>query len=165
MIFNATTNMVNCKEMKREVRNEEAMKKFAESFGRVVHGGELFELVGDVGAGKTTFTKGLAEGMGITEAVQSPTFTISRVYDARDGLELRHYDFYRLPEAGIMANELAEAVTDPTVVTVVEWAEVVESVLPENRLRLEIIAMGEDTREITVTAHGEQAEKLLEAAA
>ena len=43
--------MVNCKEMKREVRNEEAMKKFAESFGRVVHGGELFELVGDVGAG------------------------------------------------------------------------------------------------------------------
>ena len=64
-----------------------------------------------------------------------------------------------------MANELAEAVTDPTVVTVVEWAEVVESVLPENRLRLEIIATGEDTREITVTALGERAEKLLEAVA
>ena len=155
--------MVKYRDMRRVVDSEEAMKKFARNFGRQVRGGELLELVGDVGAGKTTFTKGLAEGMGVTEAVQSPTFTISRTYEARDDLELRHYDFYRLEQAGIMANELAEAVTDPKTVTVVEWAGAVESVLPADRLRLEIVTTGENSREITMTALGVRSEELLEA--
>ena len=142
--------------------SETAMKEFARELGQAVQGGELFELIGDVGAGKTTFTKGLAEGMGVTEAVQSPTFTISRVYDTPGDLELRHYDFYRLNAAGIMADELAEAVADPLAVTVVEWAEVVESVLLEDRLQLRITATGEHTREVTLTAQGARAERLLE---
>jgi tRNA threonylcarbamoyladenosine biosynthesis protein TsaE len=114
------------------------MLDFAEQIGRQLMGGEVIELIGDVGAGKTTFTKGLAKGLGINEVIQSPTFTISREYDARDGLRLSHYDFYRLPDAGIMADELHETVTDPRSVTVVEWAEVVDNVLPEKRITLRI---------------------------
>ena len=155
--------MVKYKEMKIAIDSEEVMKKIAWNFGRKVRGGELLELVGDVGAGKTTFARGLAEGMGILEAIQSPTFTISRTYEARDGLELRHYDFYRLEQAGIMANELAEVVTDPKTVTVVEWAGAVESVLPADRLRLEITAISESGREVAITALGARSKELLEA--
>ena len=151
--------------MRQKVENEVAMKEFAARIGRLVKGGELFELIGDVGAGKTTFTKGLATGMGIAETVQSPTFTISRVYDAPGGLRLKHYDFYRLSEAGIMKEDVAEAVAEEGVVTVVEWAEVVASVLPEDRIRLHIAAVGEEAREIIITASGLGSEKLLELAA
>lgn len=155
--------MIKYKEMKIVIDSEEVMKKIAWNFGRKVRGGESLELVGDVGAGKTTFTKGLAEGMGIFEAIQSPTFTISRTYEARDGLELRHYDFYRLEQAGIMANELAEAVADPRTVTVVEWGGVAESALPADRLRLEITAVSESGREVVITALGARSKELLEA--
>lgn len=114
------------------------MRELAEQIGRQLVGGEVIELIGDVGAGKTTFTKGLAKGLDINETIQSPTFTISREYDARDGLRLSHYDFYRLQDAGIMADELHETVTDPRSITVVEWAEVVDDVLPKKRITVEI---------------------------
>ena len=107
------------------------------SVGAALHGGEVLELVGDVGTGKTTFTKGLARGLGIDEAdVQSPSFTISRTYAARDGLELHHYDFYRLPDPGIMQYDLAESTGDAKVVTVIEWAETVTDSLPKSRTQL-----------------------------
>lgn len=110
----------------------------------------LLELIGDVGAGKTTLVKGLADGLGVSEEVASPSFTISRVYDAADGLRLYHYDFYRLTDAGILRDELAEVVGDPEAVTVIEWAEIVEDVLPDPRIRLTIRATGETTREVIV---------------
>lgn len=132
------------------INSENEMLDFAEQIGRQLMGGEVIELIGDVGAGKTTFTKGLAKGLSINEVIQSPTFTISREYDARDGLRLSHYDFYRLPDAGIMADELHETVTDPRSVTVVEWAEVVDNVLPEKRITLRITPsrMSETSRDI-----------------
>lgn len=131
-----------------ELHNEAETKAFAETIGRNLKGGEVFELIGDVGAGKTTFTKGLALGLGIDDDVQSPSFTISRVYDARDGLQLVHYDFYRLEDPGIMADELREMVTDPTTVTVIEWADIVDGVLPEHRITLKFTAPTETTRRI-----------------
>lgn len=113
-----------------EAKSLDDTVRFAHLIGERLLGGEVFELVGDVGAGKTTFTKGLGLGLSINDDVQSPSFTLSRVYQARDGLELHHYDFYRLNEAGILAHELSESVSDPNVVTVVEWAETVRDVLP-----------------------------------
>lgn len=107
-----------------------------ERIGSALQGGEVIELIGDVGAGKTTFVKGLGRGLLLDEDVQSPSFTISRVYQARDGLELHHYDFYRLQDAGVMSYELAESIDDPKVVTVVEWAETVKEVLPDEHVRL-----------------------------
>jgi tRNA threonylcarbamoyladenosine biosynthesis protein TsaE len=114
--------------------------------GKSLHGGEVIELVGDIGAGKTALTKGIAKGMGVDDDVQSPTFTISRLYEGRNRIRLAHYDFYRLQEAGIMNAELSESVHDPETVTIVEWAEIVEGVLPEDRTQIVISSPTESTR-------------------
>lgn len=120
------------------VNNEDDMKSFGRRLGEQLHGGEVLELVGDVGAGKTTLVKGIGQGLEIDEDVQSPSFTISRVYQARDGLELHHYDFYRLGDAGIMSYELEESVNDPKVITIIEWAQTVQDVLPVSRGQITI---------------------------
>jgi len=143
-----------------EVHSEQATRAFGEKIGRLLRGGETLELNGDVGAGKTTFVKGLALGLDIDEDVQSPSFTISRVYDARDGLQLAHYDFYRLSDAGIMADELAETTQDPTTVTVIEWADIVEGVLPKDRLGIIFASPSETSRQLTITGPKDLLEKL-----
>jgi tRNA threonylcarbamoyladenosine biosynthesis protein TsaE len=143
-----------------EVGSEQETRVLGEKLGRLLKGGEVIELVGDVGAGKTTFVKGLARGLGIDEDVQSPSFTISRVYDARDNLQLAHYDFYRLSDAGIMADELAETTQDPESITVIEWADIVEGVLPEHRLRMTFISPSETTRKLNLDGPTELLEKL-----
>lgn len=120
------------------IENLQQMIDFGQRLGEALRGGECLELVGDVGTGKTTLTKGLAKGLEINDDVQSPSFTISRTYPARDGLELHHYDFYRLSDPGIMRYELAESVDDPNVVTAVEWADSVEDVLPDSRLTIRL---------------------------
>jgi tRNA threonylcarbamoyladenosine biosynthesis protein TsaE len=133
-----------------EVNSERETKALATRIGNSLKGGEVFELVGDVGAGKTTFVKGLALGLGIHDDVQSPSFTISRVYDARDNLQLVHYDFYRLSEPGIMANEVAEMIQDTQTVTVIEWSGIVENILPSNRHTITFESPSENVRRLTV---------------
>lgn len=125
------------------VKNETAMKLYGRRLGELLRGGEVLELVGDVGAGKTTLVKGIGEGLGIDEDIQSPSFTISRVYQARSGLELHHYDFYRLADAGIMSYELEESLRDPRVITVIEWAQSVQDVLPDSGGKITISYMPE----------------------
>jgi tRNA threonylcarbamoyladenosine biosynthesis protein TsaE len=107
----------------------------AEQLGAALTGGEVLELISDLGGGKTTFVRGLARGAGSKDAVASPTFTISRVYRAGQR-SIRHYDFYRLSEPGLMAAELSESVGDAEDIIVVEWGDVVKNVLPEARLRI-----------------------------
>lgn len=142
------------------------MKAFGTQLGAMLRGGEVLELVGDVGAGKTTLTKGIAEGMGVNEDVQSPSFTISRVYDdLPSGLRLAHYDFYRLHDAGIMADELHEAAHNPQTVTIIEWADIVAGVLPADRLTIRIVSPTETSRQVECIAHGARAQMLAEALA
>lgn len=124
---------------------------FGAALGARLRGGEVLELVSDVGGGKTAFVKGLARGLAIDEVVQSPTFTISRLYHARDGLELHHFDFYRLQEAGVVAAELAESLQQPRVVVAVEWGEIVHDVLPEVRMTVRISATAETTRRFAIS--------------
>lgn len=137
------------------VQTAEELIELGVTLGSLLRGGETIELVGDIGAGKTTLTKGLARGMGIAEEVQSPTFTLSRVYDAPNGRRLAHYDFYRLSNAGIMQAELAEVVQDARTVTVIEWAAVVGDVLPDDTLRITICVQTDDTRRLELEAGGE----------
>jgi len=146
-----------------EVTNESAMRELGERLGRLLQGGEVIELVGDVGAGKTTLVRGIARGMGVDETVQSPSFTINRVYDASNGLQLSHYDFYRLADPGIMRSELDEAVHDKRVVVVVEWAGTVEQTLPADRLTVTITSPTESTRQLALQAGGERTQRVLEA--
>lgn len=133
-----------------EVNSERETKELANRIGGRLKGGEVFELVGDVGAGKTTFVKGLAKGLEVEDDIQSPSFTISRLYDARDGLQLVHYDFYRLTDPGIMANEVSEMIRDEKTITVIEWADIVEGVLPESRYTIHFESPSETSRAITL---------------
>lgn len=113
----------------------------------MLKGGEVIELISDLGGGKTTFVRGLAKGMGSNDKVASPSFTISREYKTGD-LTLYHFDFYRLSDPGIVANELIEIISDQKAVVAVEWADIVEDVLPTNKLTVHINNMGENTREL-----------------
>lgn len=90
-------------------------------------------------------------GAGSKDNAASPTFTLNRIYRA-EKFTIYHYDFYRLDDPGILADQLAESVNDDKAVTVVEWADIVEEVLPENRLSLEFkpTASSPDERQITV---------------
>lgn len=135
------------------------MKQLGEAIGRSVSGGEVLELVGDIGAGKTTLTKGIARALGINESVQSPTFTISRVYNSPKGLRLAHYDFYRLGEAGIMGDEIREAMDDDSVV-VVEWAGAVDDALPKDRLVVKITTISEEERLVEFHPGGKKSTEL-----
>ena len=135
------------------------MEQLGEAIGRSVSGSEVLELVGDIGAGKTTLTKGIARALGINEPVQSPTFTISRVYDSPKGLRLAHYDFYRLGEAGIMGDEIREAMDDDSVV-VVEWAGAVDDDLPKDRLVVKITTISEEERLVEFHPGGKKSTEL-----
>lgn len=123
-------------------------------FGSRCRGGEVFVLSSDLGGGKTTFTKGLANGLGSTDHVGSPTFTVSRVYKCRDDLYLHHFDFYRLAEAGVVGHELAEVIGDPQAVIVIEWGDIVSEALPAERITVSIerVPAGEDMRCLNVSS-------------
>lgn len=114
----------------------------------------MFLLTSDLGGGKTTFTKGLAKGLGSTDTVSSPTFTVSRVYKARDDIALYHFDFYRLNEGGMVALELAEVMDDPKAVVVIEWGDVVSGILPDRRITIKIdkTSDSEESRRLQVSS-------------
>ena len=140
--------------MKVILNSEQETRALGQKCGQLLRGGEVIELIGDIGAGKTTFTKGVAEGMGVTDTIQSPTFTISRVYDAPSGIELCHYDFYRLSDAGIMADELQEASNNPHSVVIIEWGDIVREVLPQDYVEVHFSAISESVRELEFSANG-----------
>lgn len=91
--------------------------------------------------------RGLAKGFGSNDTVTSPTFTLNKIYKAKAGKEIHHYDFYRLSEPGIMSDELSESLNNPDVITVVEWSDIVKDVLPQQRLSLEFKMMANDSDE------------------
>jgi tRNA threonylcarbamoyladenosine biosynthesis protein TsaE len=134
--------------MKKTIASEVEMHELGIAIGEQLRGGEVIELIGDVGAGKTTLTKGIARGMGVSEDVQSPIFTLSRVYDASQGRQLAHYDFYRLSDPGILADELADVLGDSRTVTIIEWAAIVEGVLPDSRSTIRITSPSETSRTV-----------------
>lgn len=127
----------------------EETEALAEQIGRNLRGGEVIELISDLGGGKTTFTRGLARGFGSLDVVSSPSFTLTREYEAGDK-RIYHFDFYRLDEAGIMQDEIAELVNDPLNIVVVEWADVVADILPPNRIVITLSPVDDNSRQITV---------------
>ena len=131
------------------IRSEQEMLQFGRQFAKKLQAPTVIELLGDVGAGKTTFTRGLAEGLGVQEPLSSPSFTISRRYSG-EGRQLVHYDFYRLADPGIMSAELQETIAAPDTITVVEWGESVRGLLPKERYTIEIKYLSEHEREVTV---------------
>ena len=129
--------------------SSEDTEALGERVGARLKGGEVIELVSDLGGGKTTFVRGLVRGAGSTDRVASPTFTISREY-AAPKFTIVHFDFYRLAEAGVIAEELKEFMGDPGYVVVVEWGDMVADVLPAERLSVELRHTDDESRAITV---------------
>ncbi|MBQ3470121.1 tRNA (adenosine(37)-N6)-threonylcarbamoyltransferase complex ATPase subunit type 1 TsaE [Candidatus Saccharibacteria bacterium] len=130
-----------------KITSEEEMLAFGEEFAKNLSS-NVIELVGDVGAGKTTFTRGLAKGLGIKEPITSPSFTISKTYALKNGGNLIHYDFYRLNDPGIMLDDLAENLKTNKNIIVVEWGESIKNLLPKNHTVINIKYNDDDTRSV-----------------
>jgi len=125
-------------------------EKLASQIGSRLRGGEVIALSSDLGGGKTAFVRGLAQGMGSRDHVASPTFTISRQYHSNSkGLTLYHFDFYRLNQPGIIANELAEFIDDPQAVVAIEWGDIVADVLPGQKIMVVITRTGDESRDLS----------------
>lgn len=107
----------------------------------------MIELVSDLGGGKTTLVRGIGRGAGSRDVVSSPSFTLSKVYKTGD-LDIHHFDFYRLPEPGLMEHELVDVLEDPRRVLIVEWGHALHHVLPGKRLKIHLVKTGDDTREL-----------------
>lgn len=114
--------------------------------------GQVFTLTGDLGVGKTVFTQGFAKGLGIEEPVSSPTFTIVQVYES-GRLPFYHFDVYRIGDV----EEMDEIGFDDYVmgdgVSLIEWANLIEEILPEHRTKVTIekdLQQGFDYRKITI---------------
>ncbi|MDP9354811.1 MAG: tRNA (adenosine(37)-N6)-threonylcarbamoyltransferase complex ATPase subunit type 1 TsaE [Chloroflexota bacterium] len=119
--------------------------------------GDLVLLHGDLGAGKTTFTQGIARGLGVEDYVQSPTFTLVNEHDgtAPDGTTLRlyHLDLYRLAgEADLESFGFEQYLAPVDGITLVEWPERAAAVLPEEYLLVRLVPLGANARQITIEA-------------
>ena len=122
--------------------------------------GDFIALDGDLGAGKTLMTQGMAKGLGVTEEIVSPTFTIIHEYET-GRLPLYHMDVYRLKQPEEMYDLGYEEYFYGEGVTVVEWAQIIEPLLPDEYLGMEISVVPEG-RELSFVRHGDRYERLIE---
>ena len=126
--------------------------------GKLAEAGDVYTLTGDLGVGKTVFTKGFAKGLGIEESVNSPTFTILQIYEG-GRLPLYHFDVYRIGSVEEMEETGFEEYIMEDGVSLIEWADLIEEILPRKRTRVLIekdLEKGFDYRRITVELTGEQ---------
>ncbi len=134
----------------------------AARLGAKLQAGDTLCLVGDLGAGKTTWTQGLALGLGLPpeEPVNSPTFTLVSEHPG-GRVPLYHFDVYRLPDSSGLYDLAFDEYLDGDGVVVIEWADKIPNALPADRIDITLTASGPDTRHLTMTAHGPRAEELL----
>ena len=135
-----------------ETKSPEETFRVGMRLGQKAAAGQVFTLTGDLGVGKTVFTQGLARGLGIVEPVSSPTFTIVQVYD-EGRLPFYHFDVYRIGDV----EEMDEVGFDDYImgdgVSLIEWADLIEEILPEKRTEVLIekdLEQGVDYRKITI---------------
>ena len=135
-----------------ETRSAKETFELGFEIGSRAKAGEVYTMVGDLGVGKTVFTQGMAKGLEISEAISSPTFTIVQVYD-EGRLPFYHFDVYRIGDI----SEMDEIGFDDYVygegVSLIEWANLIDEILPEKRTEITIekdLEQGFDYRKITV---------------
>ena len=142
-----------------KVNNLEETIALGNRLGLLLQPNMLLTLSGDLGAGKTTFTKGIGQGLGITKVINSPTFTILKQYQGR--LNLSHFDAYRLEGQD---DDLGfEEIFDSDDVCVVEWANFIEDIFPVDRLTIEIKKIDENIREFVFKTNSEKYAQVVEA--
>ena len=118
-------------------RSVKETKEFAKRMGAASSAGQVYALTGDLGAGKTAFVQGFAEGLGTDEYVSSPTFTILQIYDT-GRLPVYHFDVYRIEDPEEMEEVGLDEYLEGDGVCLIEWADRIEVLLPKNVIRVEI---------------------------
>ena len=144
-----------------QAKNEEETMAIAAQLAQLLEPKNVILLEGDLGAGKTTFTKGLAKGLGIETVIKSPTYTLIREY-TKGRLPLYHMDVYRLEDVG--GDDLGfEEYLYGNGVSVIEWAKFIEEELPDAYLTIRLVPTGEffENREITFIPNGDRYENLV----
>lgn len=146
--------MENC-HLLLETRRAEATRAVGALLGRRLRNGDVVALAGDLGAGKTVFTQGLAAGMGIAAAVTSPTFVLVNRYRAPDGRVLQHADCYRLADAPAEMWDigLGDLIADDDIL-VIEWADRIPDLLPDAFLEVRFEYVDENRRRLCFIAYG-----------
>ena len=142
-------------EIRVVAENEEMTKQIAKKYALSINQPCVISLIGDLGAGKTTFSKGFAEGFGVSETVTSPTFTIMNEYEGK--MPLYHFDMYRLSSMEEAVNCGFEEYFDLSKlkgVVLVEWASNVEGLLPALHIEVKINKLDEEKREIKIGVKG-----------
>ena len=119
------------------IKNEEDTKKTGIEIGRRVKAGTVIALSGDLGTGKTALTKAVAEGLGVKEVITRPTFNIVKQYET-GRLPLYHFDVYRIGDVDEMYELGYEEFFFGSGVSIVEWADLIEDIIPEDAVRIEI---------------------------
>ena len=135
-----------------ETRSPEESFALGEKIGRQARKGQVYTLTGDLGTGKTVFTQGVAAGLGIREPVNSPTFTIVQVYE-EGRLPFYHFDVYRIGDIEEMEEIGYDDYFFGEGICLIEWAELIEEILPENRISITIqkdLEKGFDYRRIII---------------
>lgn len=136
-------------EFKVECPGEEATKLIAQKLSEQLVGGEIIELIGDLGSGKTTFVKGLAEGLETSDDVSSPSFALHNIYNGR--LKVHHFDLYRLgTDLGVIIHDIRDAISEPESIVIIEWAKVARKFLPKNRIIVNFYITTNTNRELKV---------------
>ncbi|CAM3296799.1 tRNA (adenosine(37)-N6)-threonylcarbamoyltransferase complex ATPase subunit type 1 TsaE [Filibacter tadaridae] len=146
--------------MTKEIRvhSVQETEQIAEKLAALLTPPDVITLEGDLGAGKTTFTKALAKGLGVTRTVNSPTFTIIKQYEGF--YPFNHLDVYRLADSD---EDLGwDELFFGDAITVVEWAHLIEADLPSERLEIRLTHCGGDERMITITPIGPRYEEICE---
>jgi tRNA threonylcarbamoyladenosine biosynthesis protein TsaE len=148
----------------------EETRALGKRLGATLTRGDLVALIGNLGAGKTTLTQGIGAGLGIGGHLRSPTFTLVNEYRLAEGVTVLHLDGYRLGET--MAEAMLEADTfgmdelleDERTIVIIEWADLVEAMLPADRLEIRIVAPDEEAanRNFTISATGPRSREILE---
>ncbi len=127
----------------------ENTKEIAAAFAKELKPGDVLCMYGDLGAGKTAFVQGLASGLNVSDYVNSPTFTIVNEY--MGDMPLYHFDVYRIGDSSEMFDIGFDEYLDGDGVTVIEWAELIEDILPENRYNITVLKTDDETaREIKI---------------
>lgn len=146
-------------EYKITTRNENETYALAQNFESEKFPNMIICLNGELGSGKTIFTKGIASALGIEDTITSPTFTIIKEYDGE--LPLYHMDVYRLD--GTTDGIGIEEYFHKNGVVVIEWANTIENILPKERLDIKFVILDENKRILVLEPHGKKYEDLCEA--
>lgn len=147
---------MDCAETVIDSFSAEETMELGKRLGREARAGEVYTLIGDLGVGKTVLTQGIAEGLGITEPICSPTFTIVQVYE-EGRMPFYHFDVYRIGDVEEMDEIGYEDYFYGEGLTMIEWANLIEEILPSHRWEITIqkdLEKGFDYRRITIEEVG-----------